>query len=328
MIYKFNIVRKGIPNLNDKSSQRITIGLCFIILFVWMFLWSLPEEDFAVIAVLVTLLSAAYILFYWLQSEISRRLEERRLRRETEEAESLRAAAEQEAANLHLENADLRRQHHRDKEVIPALRAIMASPETAADPEWKVEVERLADEQEEETKTNIRKLCRADRTGLKVLDLMLRQFCEEAGREGIDFDVKVFSPVAVLVDSGVIPQLKLQQLIGDLLRNAFRAVKRGGKESPAVLIQFGNVNGAYEIDISDSGPPFPKEVLCRLGKRGVTTGGTGNGIADVFELCDRCKASFDIEDYPADDDEFIKRIVVRFDGRNTRMESAETEKDA
>ena len=80
--------------------------------------------------------------------------------------------------------------------------------------------------------------------------------------------------------------------MGDLYRNANKVVRRNKGEG-RILICFGyNMDGFYELSIYDNGDPFPEYVLEHLGKRGVTTGGRGHGISDIFEALHRGKMSF------------------------------------
>ena len=76
-----------------------------------------------------------------------------------------------------------------------------------------------------------------------------------------------------------------------------------------------NPDGFYELSIYDNGEPFPEYVLEHLGERGVTTGGTGHGLSDVFESMHRGKMSFLLNQLLPKESIFTKGICITFDGR-------------
>ena len=105
------------------------------------------------------------------------------------------------------------------------------------------------------------------------------------------------------------------QIMGDLYRNANKVVRRNKGEG-RILICFGyNMDGFYELSIYDNGDPFPEYVLDHLGKRGVTTGGTGHGISDIFETLHRGKMSFFLNQQLPEESIFTKGICITFDGQ-------------
>lgn len=107
----------------------------------------------------------------------------------------------------------------------------------------------------------------------------------------------------------------LLQIVGDLYRNANKVVRRNRSEG-RILICFGyNTDGFYELSIYDNGDPFPEYVLEHLGKRGVTTGGRGHGISDIFEALHRGKMSFLLNQLLPKESIFTKGICITFDGR-------------
>ena len=76
-----------------------------------------------------------------------------------------------------------------------------------------------------------------------------------------------------------------------------------------------NPDGFYELSVYDNGNLFPEYILNRLGERGVTTGGTGHGLADVFETLHRGKMSFFLNQMLPRESIFTKGICITFDGR-------------
>ena len=89
-------------------------------------------------------------------------------------------------------------------------------------------------------------------------------------------DVFASEPIAKQIHEMGIAQLMVHNVVGDLLRNAIRAITRDGRTDGKILVIVGKKNETVEIDIFDNGANLPLEVLERFGTRGVTTGGTGN----------------------------------------------------
>ena len=124
------------------------------------------------------------------------------------------------------------------------------------------------------------------KTGSTFIDAILEQFNERAHEEDVSFQVQVFDPPQYLFGNHLVPQIKLEELIGDLLTNALRAICRKPiRFEESIEVDMGIAdNGFYEIDIYDTGEPFPEFVLENFGRRGLTTGGTGEGLANMLEI--------------------------------------------
>lgn len=101
-----------------------------------------------------------------------------------------------------------------------------------------------------------------------------------------------------------------------MLTNAFRAIERKQeRKEESIEIIFGlSDSGFYEIDVYDSGEPFPKFVLEHFGRRGLTTGGTGEGIANMLEILQKYRAGLIIEEFSLEKSDCSKCITLRFGG--------------
>lgn len=114
-----------------------------------------------------------------------------------------------------------------------------------------------------------------------------------------------------------IRELDFLQLIGDLMRNAFRAIDRDGKDQGNILLVMGCIGDTLQVDIYDDGVPFPMFILNEFGKRGNTVGGTGNGISDMMEVLERYRATFRITEYQ-ENNTYTKGISIIWDEENGR----------
>lgn len=209
---------------------------------------------------------------------------------------------------------------HKTREIIPSVgRALKRLEEM---PEQSESAERLLEE--------LRSICEADEQGVRqevsyiktfestgcfILDEQLGRYMEEAGKENFQLDIIVRAPVDELLETEQINRFQLLQLVGDLYRNAYKAVlKRNG--GGHILICFGyNIQGFYEISIYDNGVPFPVHVLNHLGERGVTTDGSGHGMADIFAALEKGNGSFALNQNMPSESIFTKGICIIFDGQ-------------
>lgn len=216
---------------------------------------------------------------------------------------------------------DLSSQIHHNKEYLPAVRRRIEteferlnSQTNAAEiaqelAPMKEEVDRLYAEQMKEGRREFLCALTPVKTGIMLLDGLLDDFHSRMAAENILFRVNVYDSPAILLKENQIPQNKLLELIGDVLANAINAIKR--KETPledgeTVELSMGvSEYDYYEIEVYDSGEPFPEEILREFGRRGLTTGGTGQGIANMLETLRTYHIALSITEF-SEEEEFAK----------------------
>lgn len=215
---------------------------------------------------------------------------------------------------------DLTAYSHHTREIIPSMgRALDKIGEMSEhmDQVSKIieELREICNTDEQQTTESARAIKRFESTGIIALDLQLERYLEEAEKQNFSLDIIVRAPVKDILKNKDIEIYTLLQIVGDLYRNANKVVRRNRSEG-RILICFGyNTDGFYELSIYDNGDPFPEYVLEHLGKRGVTTGGRGHGISDIFEALHRGKMSFLLNQLLPKESIFTKGICITFDGR-------------
>lgn len=301
MLYVFGISRiplfkSTIRKWLDKSFSKYIIAICWFLLCLISFLGVLQNEATHIKYQTLLLLGIGTILsFLWIKDEIKKRV----VRHQLEEA-----------------NRQLSAEVHKSKEFLPSIHKVIQKQAAGAVPRGvQTELARMAQEQELETRCALLEYDPVSATGLYLLDEQLADYRREAIDKDVDLFISVQDPVAPLVENGVITQIRLQRLIGDLMRNAFNAIDRrpSGPRGQILLLLGLTADGCYEIDICDNGAPFPAWVLENLGVRGTTTGGTGNGMADIFDTLALCKASFTLQK-ESEGQLYTKHITISFDG--------------
>lgn len=207
---------------------------------------------------------------------------------------------------------------HKTKELMPLLISVVNENEGLLDPQLVEEFNQIYSEQMIAGRKDSMNYKLLGTTGIKLLDAQLQHYILECSRKGIVMDVFASEPVAKPIQDMGIAQLMVHNVVGDLLRNAIRAIGRAGREDGKILVIVGKKNDTVEIDIFDNGAEVPLMVLERFGTRGVTTGGSGNGLADLVEMLDEKKISLIIRENAPDSSSYTKGFLLVFDGKNRR----------
>lgn len=233
--------------------------------------------------------------------------------------------AEKERAIIEENNKKLSTKLHKSQEILPAMVQVLSNVtenggtemETQEAQELLEEVSDLYGRQLKENSKEDLQLKTFCSTGLKILDQQLKVYQMEAIDRNVNLDIFVQAPINDLIKRDGIDQLRLQRALGDLVRNAFRAVESEDKKCRAnkhILLIIGcRYEGILEIAVVDNGTEFPLHVIEAFGKRGVTTGGTGNGLADLVEFADDMGASISVDEFDGKTSLFTKRVSISFD---------------
>lgn len=207
---------------------------------------------------------------------------------------------------------------HKTKELMPLLISVVNENEGLLDPQLVEEFNQIYSEQVIAGRKDSMNYKLLGTTGIKLLDAQLQHYILECNKKGIVMDVFASEPIAKQIHEMGIAQLMVHNVVGDLLRNAIRAITRDGRTDGKILVIVGKKNETVEIDIFDNGANLPLEVLERFGTRGVTTGGTGNGLADLVEMLAAENISLVIRENAGENGTYTKGFLLVFDGKNRR----------
>lgn len=214
---------------------------------------------------------------------------------------------------------------HRSREILPAMVQVLSDVTERNGEEMDEqeahkllqEVNNLYGQQLKENNKEDLQLKSFCSTGLKILDRQLNVYQKEAIDKGVNFDIYVQAPINELLKRDDIDQLRLQRALGDMIRNAFRSLEREDEKCRAkghILLIIGcRYEDILEIEVMDNGVEFPLYVIEAFGNRGVTTGGTGNGIADLVEFAKEIKASICLDEFEGRTNSFTKKLSIIFD---------------
>ncbi len=100
------------------------------------------------------------------------------------------------------------------------------------------------------------------------------------------------APVMILAD-----RFRIQQVFGNLLRNAIQAMPSGGRVTLAVI----NAGSRVSVVVDDEGSGFSTSALARLGEPFFSEkeGGMGLGLAVVKDICEAHGGSLTVENHAA-----------------------------
>ena len=217
-----------------------------------------------------------------------------------------------------IDNRQMSQKLHRSKEVLPLLADYVSSMDSLPDEKMRQKLQEVCHDYGKELGETDMDVALFNTTGVGLLDLLLQNKATECKRINVQMEVFVGTEIDEDMERLNVSDGELIRMMGDLLRNAIKAVQAPGSTDALILAMVARDEcGNVEIQVHDSGIPFPKEVLEKLGERGNTTWGTGNGIADVVESLRRVQASLEIISESDPNDIFTKEVCIRFDGKGT-----------
>lgn len=228
---------------------------------------------------------------------------------------------EREKKLLLEDNNRMSKRLHKSKELIPALNSALTQLKTNNNSsEFSgilEEIHQLCKEQLDESEQWDMQEKIFPPTGIHILDEQIQLYGIEAAKKGINLDVFIGVQLPETLKERQIKELDFLRLIGDLMRNAFRAIEKAEKENGNILLVMGCVGDIFQVDIYDDGVPFPLFILNEFGKRGNTQGGTGNGIADMMDFMERHQATYQLTEYE-ESATFSKGISIIWNYKNER----------
>ena len=234
--------------------------------------------------------------------------------------------------------AQLIEETHRYKESVPAVERALQKMQmqlSRNDVELAQEIDAslsaVTSMRKDMEKEATRQICTATTfksTGLTLLDCQLEDEQSRAADKGILFYCEVFSRADDAIRQIGMPEHLLMQIIGDLYRNAVKAIEDRHCEPRQILLTMGDRSDGYLIQMSDTGIPFARARLFSLGDRALTPGEHGHGYPDICQVLYQHGASLEIDQPELGTDIYVKTVSIAFDGLKElriTMESREVE---
>lgn len=281
----------------QKYAENIALNICvvfgaFILFFQQFFQMAVVEKDYSFTKMIVLLLYLTMIFITFMIFQQNRLI-----------------AKQQE---IEEDNRQMSQRLHRSKDVLGVVAQVVAS-EDHIDPKLRKELESFcADEMNEIQNRTLGANLIGD-TGIELVNVMLQKQMMRCAEQDISFDVMVPAPIDRYIQDIGISVTEFMRILNDLLKNAVKAILLSENTHRELLLIMGEAEQhCFEVRLYDSGVPFSTRILERLGERGNTTDGTGNGIADTINTLDCYQASFTIEPIESETDIYTKCVHISF----------------
>ncbi len=314
-LFRIRRFEKGFSFLQDSGSNDTGFFIGASILTAVSFLSFNKGFDFIYLVLFFSILMWGLILISWWRERITKKYWVQSSARTVRGYEKTIGEKEAEIASLRKENERLAKIIHKDNKLIPALEYSVREFLQSNDKERGVELLKELEDAFQERMGLLKNCGQTGKpfpsTGIASINIMLAYMQQRAAAQDTDLDFRLLEDLKPLTER--IPGEDLRTILADLLENALIAVS--GSPVKKVLLNLAVRNGSYTIEVYDSGPPFPREVLSNLGIRPVTThreeGGSGIGLMTVSELCAKCSARFTVEDLSFDSPPcYSKKVYV------------------
>ncbi len=321
LLFKTKRLSRGMSTFFDSYHGDYMLCFCTLMLFIISLL--IPGQDGRYLTVVVTsaVMVSALIIFFWAKAHIKKNYIERVQKKKYDKLSKM-------VSSLQAENEAFSAIVHKDNKLIPAMemsvKEFLSRAALTDDRDERIEMTRemisqleaLSAERHGIVATKDYQVTGSDglRTGVVVIDSLVSFMKYRAEAGGIKFSFNVSCDIRKMLSA--VRESDLSTLLADLSENALIAVKHSSAPDGRVSVELGCRDSHYFLDVLDSGVPFPRTVLKKLGKQRITThgddGGSGIGMMTTCELCRKYGASLRIE--PATGGDYTKCVSVVFDG--------------
>ena len=325
----FKRLRNGMRFLYHSVFINLGTIICVtsLIFFSAGRLREFPGDSIAFLQLLSIFLLGFLLLFWW-KNQITKSYIEKLRKAELESLRQELTEKNHEIEKLRENNDALAHIIHRDNKLIPSMEhavcEFLDNKDALSVDELAKKGEALAKELKEmaASRTGILHDYQAHGqniplTGVCSVDALLSYMQKKAFSAGITFQVGISADLTAFTTSVVTPE-DLSHLLSDLIENAIHAVKDCPDRN--IQLHIHNISGNYTVEISDTGVPFPIEILQGYGIEQQTShaddGGSGIGLMDIWNLKKKYRASMHIQEFDASSDTWCKKISVIFDSKN------------
>ncbi len=327
LFFRTKRLRHGLPFLSDSKYSDLGVYLCVSVLLVATILGVQSLSERTIIALFFLLICLGVVLGYWWKKYLIREYLEHLQKAKHKELENTVAILENKIETLSKENETFSKLIHKDNKLIPAMELAVSQLlySIAQDDNEQSRMEQaqsilkqlkaLSEERAGIVKNYEDASQKLPCLGLNGLDALFLFMLQRAHMSEIEFDLKLDDGIDQII-TGNISESDVSTLLADLIENALIAANHT-EHKKAVQVKLSAHAGIFYISVSDSGPPFPPEVLERWGIERITThadtGGSGIGMMTIYELCQKYSASFEIEQVQ-NVSPYRKCVSIRFDG--------------
>jgi len=318
-------LRKGMPFLVERSADNVGTTISLLALCGIATLMNNDGTSYIyILPVALIFVSVIYIIIWW-HKWITRTYINRKRDQEIQDLYIKIAEKDNYIEKLKEQNVAFGKLIHQDNKLIPAME--MAVTEllkfhiTNDSGEQRQRTQALLDDIKNKAKGRKGILDNIEHqpkqfptTGLASLDALFTYLSAKAAKVKVTLDLSVYSNVRYLIQNEI-NENDLNTLLAEIIDNCIIAASQSNVKK--ILINFELNDGAYVINIFDSGGHFAPEALKNFGLISTTmyeeSGGSGIGLMNIYEIINRYNASLIIDELLPPSGLFVKKISVRFD---------------
>lgn len=321
-VLKIRKLKNGIislqSNFNNEHTDILILSISVGILAISVIFYN--KNSFVNNNLIIIFVILLVLMFITIQKSLQLYYKQKMLIKDLEETKKEIENKTKEIAELEAENIKISKKNHtivhKQKSLERKLSELIMRSEISTEEAFKVKerLEKLNQEIYNE-KENIE----LDKTGIEIIDDMLKCMQIDCKKEKIEFTLKLKGNIHYMTNN-LIDKEDLETLLADHIKDAIIAIKHTNNINRSILVKLGNFDEIYGLYIYDSGVEFKKEVLEKLGKKPITTykeeGGTGMGFMNTFDTLRKYKASLTIEEFnQPSSDNYTKVIAIKFDNK-------------
>lgn len=322
ILFRARRLSRGLPFLWELGNGYTGTFISIAILTAISFLSLNNDLHFIYFVLIFSVVIWGITLLFWWKERITKKYLDQVNTRAAHDLEETISAKDSEIEYLKKQNNALAKMIHKDNKLIPAMeysvRKLFRSAESSENIPFREEALKLLKELEQIFQDRCGLLRDYELTGKQLpstrivsIDILLAYMLQRSAKQNISFDVII--PEDIQSVTKRVNREDLRTLLADLLENALIAASES--EQKKVLLIMENKDGAYTVDVYDSGPSFSREVLSNFGFRPVTThkssGGSGIGLMTISELCTKHHAAFTVEEL-TENHSYRKKVSVCF----------------
>lgn len=324
ILFKVRRLKNGMPFISKYGSSDIGTYLSISLLLAFSSFYISQDIGLIYIIPMFFILICGVTVFFWWRSRLTRKYLEDVKVREMQALQVTIREKDEEVTRLRAHNEELAKIIHKDNKLIPAMElAVREHLMSAESDEYDKRVlktrqllerlEGISRERAGIVKSYETMNKRLSLTDVLSIDALMAYMLQKAKAHQIDFDLSVTGSMKYMIES-VITEQDLNTLLADLIDNAIIATKE--REKRNILASVGICDDFYRIDIFDSGAPFAAETILNLGLKRTSThledGGSGIGLMTTYQIFQKYRASFEIDDVVSSS-LYTKKVSVCFD---------------
>lgn len=320
-IFSIKRLKNGMPFLYNKTFNTISIFFSAIIIIPTTF-YSVYKDNNSIFIALILLTGIyGFILYIWWKNQLTKNYRDKLKSKEIQELHN-------EIERLKKDNENLSKIVHKDNKLIPAMVMSVKELLTSVSSYDNINectdianqlletLNTLSNERAGIMNLHEKQIETIPSSGIYRIDTLIKYMKQKAFNHNINFSFTLNSNIKFLTQN-IINEDDLCTILADLIENAIIATKE--QNTKQVLLNIDIEHNHYCIHLLDSGIPFESTTILNLGIIRTTThsstGGSGIGLMNTFELLKKYNASFVITESP-DTTIFTKTISIYFDNLN------------